>query len=515
MKRDHSNPGKISAARLPNLPDSCSVEKPVEPCIFIILGVTGDLSKRKLLPALFNLHKNHGLPDTFAVLGCGRKAMSTEAFRDLTKVALKKENTFDLKNWRSFSKALHYQRLALDDPESAMALSQTLDLLDGKRKSAGNRIFYLALPPDLYAPAVGILGKAGLGIEGSKGRVGSRLVVEKPFGYDLKSATALDRQIHSHFREHQVFRIDHYLAKETVQNILIFRFSNAVFEPLWNRRYIESIHIVAAETLGVEHRAGYYDKAGVIRDMFQNHMMQLLALTTMEPPSRFESEAVRDEKIKVFRALRPFPVNDLDTSLILGQYVRGASGRNLLPAYVEERGVSPGSPTPTYALMKVFLDNWRWQGVPIFMESGKRLPEKITEIVITFRDVPHCMFRKTLNESIPPNRLVLGIFPEEHIQLTFQTKNPGPRMCLRRAMLDFKYDEGLKSPALNAYEKVLIDCMTGDQILFWRQDGVEACWSFLTPILNACERCASRTDILHPYPAGGPRPAAAQVLLEK
>jgi len=492
---------------------SCPIETPLEPCIFIIMGATGDLANRKLLPALFNLFKNKALPDPLTIVGCGRTEISLENFRDQTQTALKNAGIFDAVKWNNFSRTLAYQRLSYEDAESGKRLAKALRSLDRQRKTSGNRFFYLALPPDLYAPAVNLLGDAGLGVEKSEGLGWSRLVVEKPFGYDLKSAMALDRQIHSHFREHQIFRIDHYLAKETVQNILIFRFANAVFEPIWDRKYIASIHITAIETVGVEHRAGYYDQAGVIRDMFQNHMMQLLAMTTMEPPPRFESEAARDEKAKVFSSLRPFPVDDLRAFLILGQYARGFSTGKVLPAYQEEPGVRSGSLTPTYALMKVFIDNWRWQGVPIFLESGKRLSEKRTEIVITFKDVPHCMFRKTFDEAISPNRLVLGIYPEEHIQLSFQTKKAGAKMCLGSAVLDFKYHQNARELFLGAYEKVLIDCMTGDQMLFWRQDGVEACWAFLTPILNACEQCAFRKEMLHSYPAGGPRPDAAQALL--
>ncbi len=491
----------------------CLGNIPLEPCVFVIPGATGDLANRKLLPALFNLFKNKALPEPFLIIGCGRTRIPRKAFQERTRASLERAGILDPGKWGVFSNSLFYKQLSYHDAQSGKALARYLKSLDRKEKTRGNRIFYLALPPALYGPVAGILGKAGLGLEKKEGWGWSRLVVEKPFGYDLESALRLDREIRGHFEEHQVFRIDHYLAKETVQNILTFRFANAVFEPIWNRRYIDSIHIMAVERLGVEHRAGYYDQAGVIRDMFQNHMMQLLAMVTMEPPPQFESDAVRDEKIKVFRSLRPFPVDALKALLVLGQYTRGFSGQTPLPAYREEPGVRPGSLTPTYALMKVFIDNWRWQGVPIFLESGKRLKKKRTEILITFKDVPHLMFQKTFDEAISPNRLVLGIYPEEHIQLTFQTKSPGVKMCLKSAVLDFKYHQESAAPVLEAYEKVLIDCMTGDQMLFWRQDGVKACWSFLTPILNACETCAFREAMLHLYPAGGPRLHAARILL--
>jgi glucose-6-phosphate 1-dehydrogenase len=294
----------------------------------------------------------------------------------------------------------------------------------------------------------------------------------------------------------------------------MFRFANSLFEPIWNRRYVDYVSIMATETLGVEHRAGYYEHAGILRDMFQNHMMQLLALTAMEPPSRFEADLVRDEKIKVFRALRPFPVQNLHQHLVLGQYAAGKINADPVCAYRQEPGVSPDSLTPTYAMMKVYLDNWRWQGVPFYLTSGKRLAEKITEITIQFKTVPHSMFRQTLDEAIAANRLTLGIYPDEKITLTFQTKNPGARVCLRTVTMDFQYQQNYSGPVLDAYEKVLIDCMLGDQMLFWRQDSVERCWAFLTPILNECETCDDQANLLHFYESGscGPREAIEKLL---
>jgi glucose-6-phosphate 1-dehydrogenase len=293
---------------------------------------------------------------------------------------------------------------------------------------------------------------------------------------------------------------------------LMFRFANSIFEPVWNRRYIDHVGITAIETLGVEHRAAYYDRAGVIRDMFQNHMMQLLALTAMEPPSRFQADFVQDEKVKVFRALRPFPVDNFQNYLVLGQYTRGTVDGQALAGYREEPGVGPDSLTPTYASMKIFLDNWRWQGVPFYLTSGKRLAKKLTRIAIQFREVPHSMFRRTLEQDISANRLILGIYPEERITLTFQTKSPSAQVCLRTVTMDFNYQQNYRGPVLDAYEKVLIDCMLGDHMLFWRQDGIEQCWAFLTPILNACETCSGRAEMLHFYEAGGSGPQASQRL---
>jgi glucose-6-phosphate 1-dehydrogenase len=335
-------------------------------------------------------------------------------------------------------------------------------------------------------------------------------VVEKPFGRDLNTAIELDRSIYEYFSEHQIFRIDHYLAKETVQNVLMFRFANAIFEPIWNRRYVDQVEITAVETLGVEHRAGYYEQSGVLRDMFQNHMMQLLALTAMEPPSAFEDDRVRDERVKVFRALRPFEVDRLQDRLVLGQYDAGTIDGQIVPAYRDEPGVDPQSLTPTFARMKVFIDNWRWQGVPFYLTSGKRLAQKITQISIQFKQVPHSLFRNVLGPGIAANHLTLGIYPDEKITMTFQTKLPGARVCLRSVTMDFHYYQGSQHPVLDAYEKVLLDCMLGDHMLFWRQDAVELCWSFLTPILAECEACSDRQSMLHSYPAGsfGPEEVA-------
>jgi glucose-6-phosphate 1-dehydrogenase len=491
--------------------DECRIPARSEPCTIVIAGATGDLTARKLMPALFNLYCNEGLPESFAIVGCGRTELSDQRFRKNMNEALTNEND-DQSRRQHFIKSLYYLPITYDDPESYNRLAELLKEVDGRHHTGGNRIFYLALPPTLYKTVANMLGKAGLGREKTDGNGWARLVVEKPFGHDLESAIALDRGIHRHFKEHQVFRIDHYLAKETVQNVLMFRFANTIFEPVWNRRYIKSVEVTATETLGVEHRAGYYEKAGVLRDMFQNHMMQLLALTTKEPPSRFEADRVRDERVKLFRSLRPFPVNRLQDFLVLGQYGQGIVDGKPVPAYREETDVAPDSLTPTYARMKVFVDNWRWQGIPFILTSGKRLARKLTQIAIQFREVPHSMFRQVLGETINPNRLTLGIYPAEEISLTFQTKTPGPRVCLRNVTMDFFYHQKETDLKLEAYEKVLLDCMLGDQMLFWRQDAVEQCWSFLTPILAECETCGDRAETLQTYPAGSWGPEATHEL---
>jgi len=488
----------------------CLIDRSIDPCVIVVVGASGDLTGRKIVPALFNLYLNGGLPDPFHIVGCSRTQLSDQTFRDKMENAIQKGQSFDRSKWQDFAGQMYYRPIDYHDLSSFMALKEFLRDLDNKFKTGSNRIFYLAVPPTLYKTTAEMIGRAGLAEEKDDANVWSRLVVEKPFGRDLETAMDLDRSLHNHFQEHQIFRIDHYLAKETVQNVLMFRFANAIFEPLWNRRYIKYISIFAAEDIGVEHRAGYYERSGVLRDMFQNHMMQLLAMTTMDPPSLFEADQVRDEKIRVFRSLRPFPVNRLNDYLVLGQYGPGTIHDEEVPGYREEPGVNPDSLTPTFAMMKIYLDNWRWQGVPFFLTSGKRLAEKRTEIVIQFQEVPHSMFRQTLGEPISANRLILGIYPDEKILLTFQTKNPGAKVCLRSVTMDFNYLKNYTGPVMEAYEKVLLDCMLGDQMLFWRQDGVELCWSFLTPILKECESCDDRAERLHTYAAGTWGPKAIQ-----
>ncbi len=490
--------------------ESCVVEERPDPCMIVIIGASGDLTARKLLPSLYNLYLKNALPPSFLIAGCSRTEMDDETFREGMKQALSARGGLDLSKWDTFASSLRYLPIEYNDPGSFSHLSARLKEWDRSAMTLGNCMFYLAVPPALYGPTAVNLGRAGLTLEQEAGKGWTRIVVEKPFGRDLQTAVDLDRTLHEHFQEHQIFRIDHYLAKETVQNILMFRFANAIFEPLWNRSYIQAVKINAAETLGVEHRAGYYEQAGVLRDMFQNHMMQLLSLTAMEPPSLFQPDRVRDEKAKVYRSLRPFPTEALRDYLVLGQYGPGTTQDRRVPGYRQEPGVNPDSLTPTFAAMKVFLDNWRWQGVPFYLTSGKRLARKSTEINVQFKEVPHSMFREILGGAISANSLSLGIYPEEKISLTFQTKNPGARVCLRSVTMDFYYHQNYRGPVLDAYEKVLLDCMLGDQMLFWRQDGVELCWSFLTPILRECETCGDRAANLLPYEAGtwGPELAA-------
>lgn len=521
IARDNENSGvrdtfAATSTRDLEIPDdACIQDGPPGPCGLVILGASGDLTARKLMPALYNLHLKNTLPEPFFILGAGRTEMEDPSFRDKMKDALSKTGGADLSRWDSFASLLYYKGVQYDDPSSFSGLVKKLNDLAETLHMEGDLIFYLAVPPSIYASTARTIGEAGLSRRAEGDKRWSRIVVEKPFGRDLATAKDLNRALHRHFEEAQIFRIDHYLAKETVQNILMFRFANAIFEPLWNRRYIDYVSITASETLGVEHRAGYYEEAGVIRDMFQNHMMQVLALTAMEAPSLFQADRVREEKVKVYRSMRPFPVDALQDHLVLGQYHAGAIDGTKVPGYREEKGVSSNSLTPTFAMMEIFIDNWRWQGVPFYLTSGKRLAKKLTQITIQFKEVPHSMFRQALDEAITANRLILGIYPDEKITLTFQTKNPGTKVCLRSVTMDFNYQQGYSGPTLDAYEKVILDCMMGDQMLFLEQEGVELCWAFLTPILEECETCGVREEMILPYEAGGWGPQAIDAFLNK
>ncbi|THB67819.1 MAG: glucose-6-phosphate dehydrogenase [Desulfovibrio sp.] len=487
---------------------TCVMEQVREPCTIVIFGATGDLTSRKLFPALADLCAHQSLPRDFLIVGASRSSLGDADFRERMHQSLTEYAPDDEAIWSRVKERLFYHQLSYDEPGNFQALARFLADLEKERSLPANRLYYVATPPTVYEDIARNLGQAGLAKEDDGY---SRIVIEKPFGRDLASARQLDAVVHEHFREHQVFRIDHYLAKETVQNILLLRFANAIFEPLWNRNYIDHVGITAAESIGVEHRAGFYDNAGVLRDMFQNHMMQLLSLCAMEPPCVFSAERVRDEKTKVYRALRPFPVDRIDEHLILGQYSAGMVNGAKVPAYVDEPGVAPDSLTPTYATMKVYVDNWRWQGVPFYITSGKRLTEKRTEIVVQFKEVPVSMFREVMGEHITANRLTLSIQPKEEVSMTFQTKQPGP-MCLRTVNMHFDYAQGFSAPKVDAYAKVLLDCMLGDHTLFWRQDGVELCWGFLTPILVECD-CPDQAEKLHLYKAGSHGPQAATKLL--
>lgn len=485
----------------------CEWERIPDPGILIIFGASGDLTARKLIPALYRLFLSGELPARFCILGTARTAMNETAFRSKMKQALT-EAEVNLDRWDEFERLLHYLPMAYDNRDSYLELHSSLSELE-KVHHTENRIFYMAIPPSLYGEVVRELGHAGLTQEDEDPGHWNRLVVEKPFGYDLASAKKLNASIARSFKEHQVFRIDHYMTKQTVRNIMILRFANAIFEPLWNRNFIEYVRISASEALGVEHRAGYYDKSGVLRDMFQNHMLELLALVAGEPPSTFAANRVRAKKGEIFRCLRPFEPAQIDETLSLGQYAEGETGGQSVAGYREEPDVALDSLTPTYALLKVFVDNWRWQGVPFYITSGKRLKRKVTRIDIQFKGVPHSMFRDVLEGEISANRLVIGIYPEETIFLNFQAIKPGTRFCLRTAGLNFSFSRGQKGARPDAYQKALLDVMVGDQTLFWDQEGLELAWEFMDPIIAASESRKDRAKFIHSYTAGSLGPDEA------
>jgi len=472
------------------------------PCTLVIFGASGDLTARKLIPSFYSLHLDNSLPDPFVIVGSSRTEMSHDQFREKLKKAVLDDAGMDANGWESFAAKLFYHHVTYDSIDSYNELAGFIKELDQQNGTKGNKIFYLAVPPTLYLGIAEMIGRAGLSREDTDGNGWARIVVEKPFGRDLKTAMELEDALHKSFNEKQIFRIDHYLAKETVQNVLMFRFANTIFEPIWNRNYIDYVGILAAEELGVENRAGYYEQAGVLRDMFQNHMVQLMSLTAMEPPSFFDADRVRFEKGKVGRSLKPLARETLLENLIVGQYQAGEIGGVPVAGYREESGVDPNSITPTFAMMRLYVDNWRWQGVPFYLASGKRLARKETKIVIQFKEVPHSMFRNVLDEGIVANRLVLGIYPEEEITITFQTKVPGAKSCLRPVTMDFKYYQGFGGSPLDAYAKVLLDVILGDQMLFWSDEGVRLAWRYLTPILEECETCGNRESLLQMYDAG-------------
>jgi len=489
---------------------ACEIELLRSFCL-IIFGAAGDLAKRKLLPALFHLFQDGLLPDNFFIFCTDRIDMDTEQYRNVIKNALKAALPKDFKTsgWLKFAKRLYYSPFNYTDQISyEKHLKEKIPSLEERHHTNRNRVFYLAIPPSILESVIMNLGEAGLSVE-ENGY--SHIVIEKPFGRSFETARNLNKVLTKYFKEKQIFRIDHYVAKETVQNILMFRFANSILEPLWNRRYIDHIQITAAETLGVENRAGYYEEAGVIRDMFQSHIFQLLAVTAMEPPAAFKAEFVRDEKIKVFRSMRPFPTKKLNDYIVIGQYGKGAINGNPVVGYREEPGVSPQSTTPTFAAMKVLIDNWRWNGVPFYLRSGKRLPVRKTEISIHFRQVPHMMFSKIMDEIIEPNVLVFRLQPEEGISLTLQTKKPGTKVCLNPVQMDFSYRKDI---FLDAYEWVLLDCILGDQMLFLPQEGVEETWSLLTPAIEKIEITTKVTEFPN-YTAGTSGTKEARLLLEK
>ncbi|MBI5191247.1 MAG: glucose-6-phosphate dehydrogenase [Nitrospirae bacterium] len=487
----------------------CGIESP-GPCCMVVFGASGDLAHRKLLPSIYRLFARGHMPDDFAVVGTAMEPWDDTDYRARMRDAVKEAAPEDYSDekWARFARNLYYVQGEFADDAFYARLKARLPGIEAEHDTHGNRIYYMAIPPTVYEQVVKGLGEAGMSSEDGGY---TRIVIEKPFGRDLESSHRLSAALGVSFTESQIYRMDHYLAKENVQNILMFRFANSIFEPVWNRQYVDHVQITVSETLGVEHRAGYYEKAGVLRDMFQSHLLQLLSLVAMEPPSAFEADRVRDEKTKVFTSIRPIPEGRLGQYVVVGQYGAGKMSGKAVPAYRDEPGVAKDSDTPTYAAMMLFVDNWRWSGVPFYLRSGKRMPRRAAEIAIQFKPVPHMMFRGVLEETIEPNTLVLRVQPDEGIDLYFQTKTPDSKVCLSEVLMDFAYERTVR---LDAYERVLIDCMLGDQMLFVRADGEEKTWEILTPVIERLESVAGTTE-LPSYPAGSAGPAEADALLAR
>jgi glucose-6-phosphate 1-dehydrogenase len=468
---------------MPALPQP-RIGRPGDPCAMLIFGAAGDLTRRKLIPALYNLAKNQLLSREFAVVGVARSQMSTDDFRKKTSDEIKQfaTDTVEPDIWEWFIRRLYYINGDFNDQNLYPRIKDLLGKVDKDHSTHGNHLYYMATAANYFGSVVEQL--AAVGLLEHNGQHWRRIIIEKPFGHDLESARALNRELLRVADEKQIYRIDHYLGKETVQNILAFRFANGIFEPIWNRRYIDHIQISVAETVGVEQRGGYYDQAGALRDMVPNHIMQLISLTAMEPPVSFRADAVRDEQAKILHAIQPLSSEEVLSKTVRGQYGPGIVKAERVPGYRDEPGVPPDSRTETFVAMKLLIDNWRWADVPFYLRTGKRLAGRSTTVVIQFRRAPFVLFRDTPVDNLMPNQLVLHIQPEEGISLRFAAKVPGPAMRLGAVDMNFEYADYFGTQPSTGYERLLHDCMIGDATLFQRADMVEAGWCVVSPALD-------------------------------
>ena len=484
-------------------------ERVIPPQCLIIFGASGDLTHRKLIPALFELFLQRRLPSEFAIVGCARRPWSDSDFRIKMSLKLEKQISQNKKEWENFSRYLFYEPVDLQKEEDVIKLANRLTKIDKMQATHGNRTFYLSVSPNYYGSGCKALKNAGLIKDPKK----SKIVIEKPFGRDYSSAKKLNRIVQSCADESQIYRIDHYLGKETVQNILVLRFANTIFEPIWNRNYISNIQITSSETVGVEDRAGYYETSGALRDMLQNHLTQMLAVTAMEPPGKFDPEAIRNEKAKVLQASKLANEDNPWECCVRGQYGVGGNKSNPLKGYREEEGVNINSTTETYIATKIFIDNWRWQGVPFYLRTGKRLPKRLGEIVLTFKDVPVHLFESTIIDPAP-NQLILRIQPNEGATFKFEVKSPGSGMKSRPVEMEFSYDESFGEPSDEGYVRLLADAMLGDPTLFTRSDEVEAAWRLYTPLIELMENAPWKLPI-YKYESKTWGPPEADQLLSK
>lgn len=483
-------------------------------CILVIFGASGDLTKRKLIPALFKLYQNNLLPERFAVLGVSRAEFSDQSFRQKMTGAIPAflpGHSSDQSLIEQFGGKLFYQSIDTLNPSDYHKVKTRLGELDRTLGIGGRYVYYLSTPPSLYGVIPEYLGAQGLNQQGDS-QGWKRLIIEKPFGYDLESSKSLNQRIQKHFHEDQIYRIDHYLGKETVQNILAFRFANGIFEPLWNRNYIHHVEITAAESIGIETRGRYYDQSGAMRDMVQNHLLQVLGTMAMEPPALFDASTVRNETVKVFQALCPIPAGKSEEHVVRGQYTPSMIDGKKVLGYREEENVDPESRTETFVAMKLFIDNWRWGDIPFFIRTGKRMPERVTEVVIHFRKTPHVLFKDSQVCDAGCNQLVIRIQPDEGILLKFGMKTPGSGFRIKNVSMDFHYSDLADSPIPEAYERLLLDCMLGDATLYARADAVEACWAFVTPLLDEWRNNPHLK--LYGYPAGSWGPKEARQLFD-